>query len=119
MTTQAIADKIIANCISGDFFANYNELYADDVVTYEPRDSQLGERETKGLPAIIARAEQFHQLIEKVLSKKVSEPIVAGNYFSFRLTQEFELKNIGYLKLDELCMFRVKDGKIVYEEYFY
>jgi hypothetical protein len=119
MTTQAIADKVVANCISGNFLANYQELYADDVVAYEPRDSQLGERETKGLAAVMARAAQFHEQIEKVLSKQVYPPVVAGNYFTFRLTQEFELKNIGYFKLDELCMFRVKDGKIVYEEYFY
>jgi hypothetical protein len=119
MTTQEIANKVVENCLTGNFSANYNELYAQDVVAYEPEGSSIGERESKGLETIINRANQFHDIIEKVLSKKVSEPLVAGDYFTFRLTQEFQLKNIGYFKLDELCLFRVKDGKVVREEYFY
>lgn len=120
LTTQEIADKVVANCISGDFYANYEALYAEDVVAYEPEDNSFGEeRETRGLKRVKERAHQFHEIIEKVISKEVSAPIVAGNYFTFRICQEFELKNIGYFKLDELCMFRVRDGKIIYEEYFY
>ena len=32
MTTKEVAEKIAANCISGNFFTNYSELYAEDVV---------------------------------------------------------------------------------------
>lgn len=120
MTTQEVADRIVANCISGNFAANYNELFDEHVVSREPQNNPLGvESETRGLSNIVARAEEFHQIIEKVLSKEASQPLVAGDYFTFRLCQEFELKNIGYFKLDELCLFRVKNGKVVYEEYFY
>ena len=62
---------------------------------------------------------RFHETIIKLISKEITDPVVAGNYFTFRLCQEFELRGIGYFKLDELCLFRVQDGKIVYEEYFY
>lgn len=120
MTTNEIANKIVANCKNGNFFDNYDELYAEDAVAYEPEDNSFGaESEAKGLTVIIERAKSFHATIEKLISKTVSEPLVAGNYFTFRLCQEFELKNIGYFKLDELCLFRVKDGKIIREEYFY
>jgi len=120
MTTKEVAEKIVANSISGNFFANYSELYAEDVVKYEPQDSSISpERETKGLKTILEGAKSFHETIERVVSKEVSEPLVAGNYFTFRLCQEFELKDIGYFKLDELCLFKVRDGKIIREEYFY
>lgn len=120
MTTQEIADKVVANCLSGHFAANYNELYDENVVSREPLNNSLGvESETKGLRNVVSRAEEFHNIIEKVLSKEISDPLVAGDHFTFRLCQEFELKGVGYVKLDELCLFRVKDGKIIYEEYFY
>ena len=120
MTTLEVANKIVANCSGGEFSENYKNFYADDVVAYEPENNAFQlERELKGHKKIVARANAFHALIEKLLSRTVSEPLVAGEYFTFRLCQEFELKNIGYFKLDELCVLRVKDGKVVQEEYFY
>lgn len=120
MTTQEVADAIVENIKKGDFFACYENYYSKDVVNYEPEDSAIApRRKTEGLEAQLENAKGFHAIIEKLISKKISEPLVAGNYFSFRLTQEFELKNIGYAKLDELCIFKVIDGKIVYEEFFY
>jgi hypothetical protein len=88
------------------------------VVSYELIDSPV-ERETKSKQAVITKAKNFHVMIENVISREISEPLIAGNYFTFRLCQEFQLKGIGYHKLDELCLFKVKDGKIIYEEYFY
>jgi hypothetical protein len=117
MTTQEVANKIVTNCRSGNFFENYDELYSENVVKYESVSGP--ERETKGLKAVLNSSKNFHTTIEKVLNREVSEPLVAGNYFVFRLCQEFQLKGIGYHKLDELCLFKVKDGKIIYEEYFY
>ena len=117
MTTQEVANRIVTNCRSGNFFDNYDELYSEDVVKYESVSGP--ERETKGLQAVLDSSKNFHTTIEKVLTREVSEPLISGNYFSFRICQEFDLKNIGYFKLDELCLFKVQDGKIIYEEYFY
>jgi hypothetical protein len=117
MTTQEVANKIVTNCRSGNFFENYDELYSENVVKYESVSGP--ERETKGLKAVLNSSKNFHTTIEKVLNREVSEPLVAGNYFTCRICQEFDLKNIGYFKLDELCLFKVQDGKIIYEEYFY
>ena len=118
--TKEIAYQIKNNTQNGDFNANYDNFYADDVVAYEPEGNAFGVvRELKGRNAIAERANGFHQMIDQVLSRTTSEPLIAGEYFTFHLRQEFMLKGIGYFQLDELCLFRVKDGKIVREEYFY
>lgn len=117
MTTQEIAKIVVDNCRSGNMFDNY-ELYDENAVKYEPTDSPT-DRETKGKQAILNSAKYFHSMIEKLISRDVSEPLIAGNHFAFRLCQEFQLKGIGYHKLDEICLLRVKDGKVIYEEYFY
>jgi hypothetical protein len=120
MTTLEIANKIVENCTNGKFSENYKNFYAEDAIAYEPEGNAFQlERELKGHKKIVSRANAFHAIIEKLLSRTVSAPLVAGDYFTFRLCQEFELKNIGYFKLDELCLFQVKDGKITKEEYFY
>jgi hypothetical protein len=117
MTTKEIANTIVANCRSGKMFDNY-ELFSENVVSREAQDSQFG-KEVIGIKPTLEKAKYFHNLIEKRISREVSDPLVAGNYFTFRLCQEFELKEIGYYKLDELCLFEVKDGKVICEEYFY
>jgi SnoaL-like domain len=117
MTTQEIAKVVVDNCRSGNMLDNY-ELYDENAVKYEPVDSSV-ERETKGKHAILNSAKHFHSMIEKLVSRVVSQPLIAGNYFAFSLCQEFQLKGVGYYKLDEICLLRVQDGKIIYEEYFY
>ena len=114
MTTSEVANKVVTNCRSGNFFGNYDEVYSEDVVKYENASGP-----TNGLKAVLNGAKNFHATIKKVLSRDVSEPLVAGNYFVFRLCQEFQLEEIGYYKLDELCLFEVEGGKIICEEYFY
>jgi hypothetical protein len=83
MRTKEIASKIVANCRNGNMFDNY-ELFSKDVVSREAQDSKFG-REVKGITATLEKAKHFHTLIEKLISKEVSEPLIAGNHFTFHL----------------------------------
>jgi hypothetical protein len=49
----------------------------------------------------------------------VSEPVVAGNWFSVALMLDWTFKGRGRTKLEEVCIFYVRDGKIVQEQFFY
>ena len=55
----------------------------------------------------------------EILPASVSEPVVAGNWFSVGMTLDVTYKGRGRTKLDEICLFRVRDSKIVREQFFY
>lgn len=117
MTTNEIAQKLYENISNGNHESNY-ELFSADAISYEDVPDPAN-RKKIGLNAIIARTNKFSETIEKELSITLTEPLVAGNNIVFKLIIEFELKDTGYFKLEELCLYKVKDGKIVFEEYFY
>jgi hypothetical protein len=96
------------------------ELYATDVVSIEPEGLPAGALgNARGLPSIIEKGRQFQGAIEAVHGSSVSEPVVAGNWFSVALTLDVTSKGRGRTKLEEICVYHVRDGKIVREQFFY
>ena len=75
------------------------------------------EKETKGLKAILAKADKFDSMVEKMHSMEVSDPIVADNSFACTMTMDVTMKERGRMHMAELCVYEVKDGKIVKEQF--
>ncbi len=118
MTTQEIADRLVEICRSGDFEKAYHELFADDAVSIEPEAMGGFEKETKGLDNMFKKAEQFGQMVEAIHSVEVSDATVAGNSFVTKLAMDATMKGRGRSTMTELCVYKVKDGKIISEEFF-
>ena len=64
------------------------------------------------------KEQRFLDNVEKFHSIEFSQPLIAGNYFSVVLKMEVELKNIGLKKMEEICVYLVKDDKIIFEQFF-
>ncbi len=118
MTTQEIADRLVELCTQGQFETAQKELFADDAISIEPEAMGGFEKETKGLDAIIAKGHQFTAMVEETHGAQVSEPLVSGNSFATTLTMDITMKGKGRSTMAELCVYQVKDGKIVSEQFF-
>jgi len=118
MTTQEIANKLAAYCKTGEWESAQRELYAEDVVSLEPYATEDFAQETKGLKAVIEKGRKFDSMIQEVHSLTVSEPLVAGNTFAFVMTMDLTMKAKGRFAMPELCVYQVKDGKIISEQFF-
>lgn len=118
METQSIAKKLVEYCSKGDFEGAQKELFAEDVVSIEPRATPMFEKETKGLPAIFEKNHKFEDMTEKIHSIHVSDPLVASEAFSVVMDMDITMKKEGRMQMKELCVYKVKDGKIVSEEFF-
>jgi len=46
-------------------------------------------------------------------------PQVGGNYFSCAMGMEATKKETGRMKMDEIALYYVQDGKIVSQQFFY
>ena len=75
-----------------------------------------GTDEKAGLDAIMKKGEGFDQMVETMHSNTIGEPIFAGDCFAFTATADMTMKGRGRTTMSELCVYTVKDGKIVSEE---
>ena len=118
MSTQEIANKLAAYCRKADWETAQKELYAQDAISIEPAAMGPFEKETKGLDAILEKGKKFEAMVEEHYGTEVSEPIVAGNSIAFKLAMDVKMKGQERMSTPELCVYNVKDGKIVKEEFF-
>jgi hypothetical protein len=118
MTTSEIAGKLAAYCSKCEWESAQNELYAEDAISIEPYAMDGYEKETKGLQAIKEKGRKFDSSVEEFHSVEVSEPLVVENSITFKLTMDLTVKGKGRMKSSELCLYKVKDGKIISEEFF-
>jgi len=118
MNTEQIANRLAELCRQGDFDKAQKELFAEDAVSIEPEASAGFEKETKGLAAMAEKGKRFSEMVEEVYSIAVSEPIVGGNAFAISLNMDVTMKGQGRGPMSEICVYRVRDGKIASEQFF-
>jgi hypothetical protein len=118
MTTQEIAARLTQLCRKGEWETAQKELYAEDAISIEPEASPISEKETKGLPAIIEKGHKFQAIVEETHGLTISEPLLTASSIAFTLNMDITMKGGKRQNMGELCVYKVKDGKIVSEEFF-
>ncbi|HEY4064442.1 MAG TPA: nuclear transport factor 2 family protein [Puia sp.] len=118
MTIQEVAAKLVEFCRKGEFEAAQKQLYTDNASSNEPANSP-GMASVTGLDQIIAKGHQFQAMLEAVHSISVSDPVIAGEYFSISLHMDVTMKGMGRQPMDEIAIYHVKDGKVLSEQFFY
>jgi len=118
MTTLQIANRLVEMCRNGKVEEAKEELFASDIISIEPYEGLLP-KETKGMDAIRKKAELFVSHVEDFFGSTISEPVVAGDYFSVAWQSDLQMKGEARKTNNELCVYRVKDGKIISEQFFY
>ena len=117
MNTQEIANRLVELCREGEWETAQKELFAKDAVSIEPYATPEFQKETKGLDAILEKGDKFASMVEKYHDLKVSEPLVTGNSFAVAMTMDLTMKGQGRMNMSELCLYQVKDGKVISESF--
>ncbi|SFK53910.1 nuclear transport factor 2 family protein [Lysobacter sp. cf310] len=120
MNTEQIAQRLVELCRKGEYDQAQVELYADDAVSIEPEGlppEALGN--AHGMEAIREKGRKFNESIEAMHGSSCSDPVVAGNWFSVSMHLDVTMKGMGRIDMSEICVYRVRDGKIVHEQFFY
>ncbi len=117
MSTSEIAQRLVTLCRQGQFTQAVEELFADDAVSMEPEAANVPKLEGKA--AILQFGEQYDAMIEAHYGSEVSEPVVSSDFFSVMMSQDVKFKGRERSKEDEICVYEVKDGKIVAQQFFY
>jgi hypothetical protein len=118
MTTQEIAHRLVDLCRHGKTEEAKEELFSPGIISIEPREGLLP-KETKGMDAIRRKAELFVSMVDNFYGDTISDPIVAGDYFSISWTSDLQMKGEPRQTNSELCVYKTSGGKIVSEQFFY
>ena len=120
MTTMEIAHKMIALCKQGKNAEALDTLFAADMVSVEAGTGPAGgEREARGLAAVKAKGEWWVNNHE-IHSANITGPWPHDDRFIVGFQYDITNKPSGMrMKLDEVGLYTVLNGKIVREEFFY
>lgn len=118
MSTQEVAARFHELAQQEKWFEIQDEFFADNVRSIDPANSPyFGYAEGKA--DVRKKGEDFVKRIEAVHSLYTSEPMVTGNHFVVVREKELTVQGHGRIRINQLMMYEVKDGKIVLEQFFY
>ena len=119
MTTQEVAETLVKLCSTGKFQEAIDSLYSPEIVSMEAGAPPGESREAKGIAAVRAKSEWWYANHE-VHGATVEGPLVAGSHFTvtFKMDVTFKPQSKRFT-MEEVAVYKVADGKIVYEEFFY
>jgi hypothetical protein len=116
MTTQEIANDLVTLCQQGKFDEAGEKYWADDVLSVEAMGD---ETESHGKSAVRGKSEWWNNTFE-VNEVKVEGPYLHGDNFIVRFMMSTTNKQTGEkASMDETALYRLKDGKIAEERFFY
>ena len=117
MNTKEVAQRWAEMCREGKNLDCINELYAENVVSKE-MPGMPGEI-TTGKQNVWNKSKEWLDSVEDFHASSVSDPVVAGNWFTAKMGFDCTFKERGRQQMEEVCVYEVKDGKIASEQYFY
>ena len=117
MTTQEVANRFYELAQQGAYNTIQTELYSNDAKSIEPAGGPF--INVQGLDAIIEKGRQFNEMVDEMHDGYSTAPVVAGNFFTCTMGMDITLKGQPRMKMDEVAVYEVKDGKIVLEQFFF
>lgn len=117
MTTQEVATRFYELAQQGQFDQIQNELFSENAKSIEPAHSNW--TTVEGLDKIREKGQTWNSMVEEMHGGYTTEPKVAGNFFTCTMGMDVTVKGQGRSSMDEVCVYEVKDGKIVSEQFFF
>jgi len=117
MTTQEVANKFYEYMQQGAFDKIYAELYSADATSDETPGSDWSK--AHGMKEIHEKGKKWAENVEAMHGGTTAPPVVTGDYFNCYMTMDFTPKGGQRTNMQELGLYKVKDGKIVSEQFFY
>ena len=116
MSTADVAKKFTDALKTGKF-EDAEKLWSEDVVSLEAQDGPM--KEARGRPAVHAKAEWWFANHE-IHKFETSGPYVNGDQFALFFSIDVTQKASGNrVKMDEVGLYTVRNGKVVEERFMY
>jgi hypothetical protein len=118
MTTEEVADRLVELCREGKIDETHEELFSPNAVSIEANE-MMGPRIVTGLDGLREKSKLFQSQLEEYHSSEISDPIISGDHFALTWTLDATMKGRGRATMKEICVYKVEEGKVVLEQFFY
>ena len=118
MTIQEVAARFDELAQKEQWFEIQDELFAENVKSIEPPHSPYM-KDAEGKAAVRQKATDFVKKIRDVHGASTTRPTVAANHFSVGRMVDITAEGFGRVKIDQIMLYEVKDGRIISEQFFY
>jgi len=122
MDVKEIGKKLVEYCNRGENKKAIDELYGKDIVSVEAMESPEMPAEMRGIDQIRGKNDWWFE------NHEVHSGVASGPYpnkdkfavnFKYDITPKAGPMAGKRVKMDEVALYTVKDGKIVREEFYY
>lgn len=113
MNTTEVAARLVELCSQGLFLQAQAALYHDNIISIDTDGSR-----TEGRVQMHAKEQRFLDQLAAIHYTRFSPPQFVGAYFSTVLAMDIEFKTGGRFTFEEICVYQVAVGKIVFEQFF-
>jgi hypothetical protein len=119
MSTAEVAKGLVELCRQGKYMGAIEKYYSDKIVSVESAEYPGVPAEMSGIEAIKGKTKHFEENNE-VHSAEVNGPFVGEKQFAVHFKLDVTQKPSGKrVKLDEVGLYTVENGKIVHEHFYY
>ena len=118
LTTREIADRFNELAQQEKWFEIQEKLFSDDVKSIDPPGSPyMGYAE--GREEVRKKGQDFVKKITELHGVSTTEPLVTANHFAVGRMMDITVQPHGRVRIEEIMLYEVRDGKIVSEQFFY
>jgi ketosteroid isomerase-like protein len=118
LTIQDVATRFDQLAQQEKWFEIQDELFADNVRSIEPPTAKHL-KNAEGKAAVRKKAEDWVKRIEALHGSHTTPSVIGGHHFAVGRTLDVTVRGLGRMKMDEVMVYEVKDGRIVLEQFFY
>lgn len=119
MSTQEVANKWAEYSRTSNWDMAQEKLYDNNCVSLEMEGVQGFPQRVEGMEAIKFKGQQWQKMIDQFHSMEIEGPIVAGNHFTASMKMDITMKGQQRRVEEQVGIFKVANGKIVSEQFFY
>jgi ketosteroid isomerase-like protein len=119
MTTEQVAQRYYELIQQHQYEQIQNELYAPDAVSIEPENDSNLPLTVTGIEALRQKEGLFFSQVDEMFGSYMSAPVVSTFFFSMMTGMDVRMKGKQRKNKEQICVFEVRGGKIVKEQFFY
>lgn len=117
-TIQEVAARFQELAQQEKWFEIQEELFADEVKSIEPAGAPYLSN-AEGKAAVRQKGEDWVKRITAVHRLFTTAPVIGGEHFAVGREVDITVDGLGRIQMDELMVYRVRDGQIVVEQFIY
>ena len=119
MTTEQVAKRYYELIQQHQYEQIQNELYTPNAISIEPENDSNLPLVVEDIEALRQKEGLFFSQVDQMFGSYMSETVVSTFFFSMMTGMDVKMKGKQRKKKEQLCVFEVRDGKIVKEQFFY